>query len=76
MDIKITLVCFNCGKKKEITINRELRFAFELAEIANEAGMYGVLDTDHGRSIVFCNGNCAEQSKTKRGTFRVRQNFK
>ncbi len=68
----ITLVCFNCGKKKEGYIDRQPQFAFELADIANQAGMYGVIDMGNKRSLVFCNEECAEQQKTKKGTFRVR----
>ena len=72
MNIEITLVCFNCGHKHNIVINREPRFAFELVEIANEAGMLGVFDLAHGRSLVFCNHECADNQKTKNGSFRVR----
>jgi hypothetical protein len=72
LDIKTTLVCFDCGKKKEVIINRELRFAFELVQIADEVGMYGVLDSNHGRALVFCDKECAEHSKTKSGTYRAK----
>jgi len=68
----ITLVCFNCGKKVEGVINQSIQFAFELADIANKAGMYGVIDMYHGRSLVFCNEECANQQKTKKGAFRLR----
>ena len=68
----ITLVCFNCGKKVERIINHPIQFAFELADIANKARMYGVIDMYHGRSLVFCNEECANQQKTKKGTFRLR----
>lgn len=72
MSIKITLVCFDCGKKKEIIVNREPRFAFELVQIANEANMRGVFDTEHNRGLVFCNETCDENARTKKGTYRVR----
>ncbi len=72
----ITLVCFNCGKKKEITVTRLPQFAFELADIANQAGMYGVMDMYNGRSLVFCNEECSEQAKTKKGTYRIRPKVK
>ena len=68
----ITLVCFNCGKKVEGVIDKPIQFAFELADIANKAGMYGVIDMCHGRSLVFCNKECASQQKTKKGIFRLR----
>jgi len=71
-DHGITLVCFNCGKKVEGIINQPIQFSFELVDIANKAGMYGVIDMCHGRSLVFCNEECANQQKTKKGTFRLR----
>jgi len=71
--LNITLVCFDCGKKKNVVINREPRFSFELVEIANEAGMYGIFDLNNSRSLVFCDKDCAEHSKTSKGTFRLRQ---
>jgi hypothetical protein len=52
--------------------NREPRFSFELVEIANEAGMLGVFDMVHSRSLVFCNKECADNQKTKNGTYRLR----
>jgi hypothetical protein len=69
---KITLVCFNCGEKKDIIVNRPPRFGFELVQMANESGMYGVIDMKHSRSLVFCNKNCADNQKTKNGNYRVR----
>jgi hypothetical protein len=69
---KITLVCFNCGKKKDVFVNRPPRFAFELADIANNVGLKGVIDTYHNRALVFCNDECANNQKTKKGTYRVR----
>jgi hypothetical protein len=68
----ITLVCFNCGKKVHGIIERPMQFAFELVEIAKQAGMYGVFDMYHSRALVFCDEECANQQKTKRGTFRLR----
>ena len=68
----ITLVCFNCGNKVEGFINQPIHFSFELADIANKAGMYGVIDLHHGRSLVFCNEECANKQKTRNGTFRLR----
>lgn len=71
-DYKITLVCFNCGEKKDVIVNRLPYFAFELAQIANDSGMYGVIDMNHGRSLVFCDKECGDNQKTKNGTYRVR----
>lgn len=68
----ITLVCFNCGEKKDILVSRPPQFAFELADMANQGGMYGVIDMQHGRSLVFCNEECANKQKTKSGSYRVR----
>jgi hypothetical protein len=69
---KITLVCFNCGKKKDILINRPPMFSFELANIADEAGLKGVIDMHHNRALVFCNDECANNQKTKKGTYRIK----
>ena len=68
----ITLVCFNCGKKVEGVINQPIQFALELADIANKAGMFGVFDMYHARTLVFCNQECANNQKTKSGHYRVR----
>jgi len=68
----ITLVCFNCGKKVEGVINQSIQFAFELADIANKAGMLGIFDMYHARTLVFCNQECADNQKTKSGQYRVR----
>lgn len=71
MDNNVTLVCFNCGKKTYGTINRPVQFAFELVKIANEAGLYGVFDIKHSRSLVFCDEKCADNQKLKDGSFRL-----
>jgi hypothetical protein len=69
---EITLVCFNCGKEKDVLVNQPPQFSFELVDIANQSGMYGVFDMRHQRSLVFCNKECADKQKTKNGTYRVR----
>ena len=71
----ITLQCFHCGKEKTIEINENITFAFQLACIANQAGMYGHIDFNRGRTLVFCNEECMNAHKTKRGTIRVRPGF-
>lgn len=69
---KITLKCFHCGVEKEVYFEGNLTWAFQLAQLANEAGMLGVVDNVHQRSVVFCNENCLESEKTKKGTIRVK----
>ena len=68
----ITLVCFNCGESKTVEFNGQLNFAYQLADMANQIGMYGVLDFNYNRSLVFCNEECARFQMTKKGTFRLR----
>lgn len=70
--IDITLVCWNCGKKYYGQINQPLQFAFELADIANQAGLFGAFDFNYGRTLVFCNEECANNQKKKDGSFRLR----
>lgn len=69
---EITLKCFDCGAKKDIIVESPPTFAFELVKIAKDAGMIGTLDIAHGRTLVFCNDECCNNSKTKKGTFRIR----
>ena len=69
---EITLKCWSCGKTKNILVNQPPQFAYKLASIAHESGMYGVIDMNHGRSLVFCNEECANNQKTKKDTFRLR----
>jgi hypothetical protein len=66
------LVCWNCGKSKDVIVNAIPQFAFELANIANSNGMYGAFDFNHMRVLVFCNQKCANMQKTKQGYFRLR----
>ena len=72
MVYEITLKCWNCGQTKNVLVNHPPQFAYELASIAHESGMYGVIDMYHSRSLVFCNEECANNQKTKKGTFRLR----
>jgi len=71
-EINVTLICFSCGKKTYGTTNRPIQFAFELVQIARDAGLYGVFDMKHQRSLVFCNEDCASNQKLKDGSFRLR----
>jgi hypothetical protein len=71
--MNITLMCWHCGASKNIEVNRAPAFAFEVATLADQAGMKGFIDMAHGRSLVFCNGDHARQQMTKTGQFRRRQ---
>lgn len=68
----ITLVCWSCGKKVFGTTNLLPQFAFEIVNIAEQAGMVGYFDFNHHRALIFCNKKCAEKQLTKKGTFRLR----
>jgi len=68
----ITLRCCCCGESKTGEIERLPIFAFELAAIANAAGMKGVIDGGFGRCLVFCGDDCAKASLTKKGYFPAR----
>jgi hypothetical protein len=67
-----SLACWVCGKTVEIEVFAPPQFAFEVAGWAKDIGWVGVLDIDHGRSLVFCSNDCCEKAKTKRGAFRAR----
>lgn len=69
---KATLKCFHCGKEKDVCFEGNITFAFQLVQMANEAGMLGVIDNYHCRGLVFCNKDCLEAEKTKKGTIRLR----
>lgn len=69
---KITLKSFHCEKVKEVYFEGNLCFAFQLANLANEAGLLGVLDRDHNRSVIFCNKECLQSELTKKGAIRIR----
>ena len=66
------LTCFSCGKTTPVIASRNPQFAFELAQAAIDVGMYGVFDLEHGRSLVFCNKQCADHQRKKNGQFRLR----
>ena len=68
----VRLVCWNCGKGRDILTHGPAQFAFELVTWANDAGMKGFFDFGRGRTLVFCNGECARQQMTKNGRFRLR----
>ena len=67
-----TLVCWACGRSKNIVATAAPRFAFEVAAWANGVGWVGAMDTFRCRSLVFCSEGCCEASKTKSGAFRAR----
>ena len=68
----ITLKCFDCAATKEVIVTAQPTFSFELVQIANDAGILGVFDFQHKRALVFCNEECCNNSKTKKGTYRIR----
>jgi hypothetical protein len=72
MSILANFVCWHCRAEREVEIPYRPHFAFELAAWANDAGMYGVIDHYHGRSLIFCNEDHANNEKTKAGHFRMR----
>ena len=70
--VSIVLKCFDCGAEKKVVVTSPPTFSFELVQIANDAGMLGVFDFQHSRALVFCNEECCNNSKTKKGTYRIR----
>lgn len=72
MSIIANFVCWHCRTEKEVEIPHPPQFAFELAGWATDAGMFGVIDFYHGRSLVFCNEEHANNEKTKAGHYRKR----
>ena len=70
--ITITLVCWSCGKSMDAQVPRLPMFAFEIAGWANDVGMAGYIDHQHGRSLVFCDERCAKDQMTRAGSFRAR----
>lgn len=68
---EITLVCWSCGKSKTILAPELPMFAFEVVNYANQAGMLGVIDHQHSRSLVFCNEKCLKDQLTKKGQIRL-----
>lgn len=75
MDNIITLKCFHCGKEKDVLIDGQITFGFELYNIANKAGMLGCIDLNRGRTLIFCNDQCMNAHKTKKGSIRVRPGY-
>lgn len=69
---KATLKCFHCGKEQEVCFEGNIAFAFQLVQMANEVGMLGVIDNYHSRGLVFCDEDCLNAEKTKKGTIRLR----
>ena len=71
----ITLRCFHCGTKKDVVINGNINFGFQLASIANQAGMLGCIDLYRDRTLVFCNEECQKNHTTKKGTIKMRPGY-
>ena len=67
--VPVVLVCWACGAKVHGIVDRLPCFSFEIVDIANDAGMYGVIDAVNQRSLVFCNQECAQRAKRKNGHF-------
>lgn len=70
MSVPITLVCCTCGKEKHVYVSHRPQFAFELAAIACDAEMIGVIDSGHARALVFCSDECLNYQKTRTGGIR------
>jgi len=71
MTERISPVCWHCGAAQAIEGPHRPRFAFELAAMANDAGMKGFLDGRCGRALVFCSVEHAKAEMTKQGQFRA-----
>jgi len=69
---KAILKCFHCGKEQDVYYEGNITFAFQLVHMANKVGMLGVIDNYHARGLVFCNEECLNKEKTKKGTIRLR----
>ena len=68
----INLVCWHCGKSKSAEVSHLPQFAFEIGHIANQIGMYGAIDFNYDRALVFCNKEHANMQRLKNGHFRQR----
>lgn len=66
---------FPLRKRKNVLIDGQITFGFELYNIANNAGMLGCIDFNRGRTLIFCNNQCMDAHKTKKGTIRVRTRY-
>lgn len=75
MGKKVVLKCFHCGKEKEVQTNENIDFGYKLADVAEVEGMIAYIDLYRGRVLVFCNDNCVEAHKTKKGTIGVRPGY-
>lgn len=75
MENTVVLKCFHCGKEKEVQTNENIDFDYKLADVAEAEGMTAYIDLYRGRVLVFCNDNCVEAHKTKKGTIRVRPGY-
>lgn len=70
--MNIDIVCWHCGAGVIGEVERAPMFGFELAELAQEAGMVAYYDLKRGRVLVFCNNEHADAETTKTGDFRAR----
>lgn len=66
----ITLRCCTCGGTKQVEVDREPAFGFELMQIASDAGWCPAIDLYYGRTLVFCTKECEAPQITKQGHFR------
>lgn len=68
----VRLVCWHCGESRYVLTHGPAQFAFEVVGWAQDAGMVGYFDMQHGRSLIFCDEGHARQQMTKDGQFRLR----
>lgn len=68
----VRLVCWHCGEGRYVLTHGPAQFAYEVAGWADDAGMKGFFDMEHGRVLVFCSDDHARQQMTKNGSFRLR----
>lgn len=67
-----SLKCWTCGDTVNIATDGPPRFAFEIANWANQIGWIGDIDLNQGRSLVFCSESCRCKAVTKNGTYKAR----
>jgi len=68
----LVLVCWQCGNRRPILVDRPPQSSMELIDIALKAGYVGSIDTLHSRSLIFCSDGCMQMAKRKDGQFRLR----
>ncbi len=69
--IQFVLSCWTCRKRQDIQGERKTQWSGDLLAAVEAAGWKSLIDSIHGRMLVFCSEECAKKAMTKHGGIRL-----